>query len=144
MISILVLLHCLSIFPAPCLSYFTRQYSPNSSHRKLQAKDRPFGKDSARNGTETLWTEQFAFIVCQLPNTVLVLLSLHSANLLPCTFFIYSQIVVLASFAHSAVNLCICLAFSGNIEKVLKKFSNVSVSSPTQNAIKHTCVYKCT
>ena len=51
----------------------------------------------------------FTFIVCQLPSTVLVLLSLHSAYLFPCTFFIYSQIVVLVSFAYSAVNLCIHL-----------------------------------
>mgnify|MGYP000674698736 CR=1 FL=1 len=63
----------------------------------------------------------FTFIVCQLPSTVLVLLSLHSANLLPCTFLVHSQIVVLVSFAYSAVNLCICLALSGNIQGGLKK-----------------------
>ena len=68
----------------------------------------------------------FTFIVCQLPSTVLVFLSLHSANLLPCTFLVHSQIVVFVSFAYSAVNLCICLALSGNnqggLKKVLKCF----------------------
>ena len=53
------------------------------------------------------------FMVCQLPSTVIVLLSLHSANLLPCTFLIYLEILVFVSFAYSAVNLFICLAFSG-------------------------------
>ena len=73
----------------------------------------------------------FKFIVCQLPSTVIVLLSLCSANLLPCTFVIYSQIVVFVSFVCSVVNLCICLAFSGNF------------SSPKQNAKPHPCVHKC-
>ena len=53
------------------------------------------------------------FMACQLPSTVIVLLSLHSANLLPCTFLIYLEILVFVSFAYSAVNLFICLAFSG-------------------------------
>ena len=83
------------------------------------------------------------FIACQLPSTVIVLFSLHSANLLPCTFLIYSEIVVFVSFVCSAVNLCICIALGGNnregFKKVLKCFS-----SPTQNAKKHTCVHKCT
>ena len=83
------------------------------------------------------------FIACQLPSTVIILFSLHSANLLPCTFLIYSEIVVFVSFVCSAVNLCICIALSGNnregFKKVLKCFS-----SPTQNAKKHTCVHKCT
>ena len=65
------------------------------------------------------------FIACQLPSTVIILLSLHSANLLPCTFLIYLEIVVFVSFAYSAVNLCICLALRGIIEKGSKKFSNV-------------------
>ena len=80
-----------------------------------------------RNALNIAGVIVFALIVCQLPSTVIVLLSLHSANLLPCTFLIHSQIVVLACFAHSAVNLCICLALSGNnregLKKVLKCFS---------------------
>ena len=84
------------------------------------------------------------FIACQLPSTVIILFSLHSANLLPCTFLIYSEIVVFVSFVCSAVNLCICIALSGNnregFKKVLKCFSSPS----TQNAKKHTCVHKCT
>ena len=39
--------------------------------------------------------------------------------------FIHSQIVVLASFAHSAVNLCICLAFSGNNREGPQKSSQM-------------------
>ena len=74
----------------------------------------------------------FTFIVCQLPSTVIVMLSLHSANLLPCTFLVYSQIVVLASFACSSVNLCICLALSGNYRESLKKVLKC-FSCPTQN-----------
>ena len=83
----------------------------------------------------------FTFIVCQLPSTVLVLLSLYSANLLSCTFFIYSQIVVLVSFACSAVNLCICLALSGIIQGGLKKVLKC-FSSPMQNGNKHTFAHK--
>ena len=85
----------------------------------------------------------FTFIVCQLPSTVIVLLSLHSANLLPCTFVIYSQIVVLVSFAYSAVNLCICFSLSGNYRGGFKKVLKC-LSCPTRNAKKHTCVHKCT
>ena len=73
----------------------------------------------------------FKFIVCQLPSTVIVFLSLRSANLLPCSFLIYSQIVVFVSFVYSAVNLCICLAFSGNF------------SSPKQSQKPLTSVHKC-
>ncbi|XP_015777535.1 PREDICTED: neuropeptide Y receptor-like isoform X1 [Acropora digitifera] len=71
------------------------------------------------------------FMACQLPSTVIVLLSLHSANLLPCTFLIYLEILVFVSFAYSAVNLFICLAFSG-------KFS-----CSTQSAKPITFVHKC-
>lgn len=53
------------------------------------------------------------FIACQLPSTLIVFLSLHSASLLPCTFLLYLEIVAIVSFLYSAVNLCIWLAFSG-------------------------------
>ena len=78
----------------------------------------------------------FTFILCQLPGTTVVLLLLHKANSLHCTFLIYSPIVVFAFFAlfaHSAVNPCICFAFSGNFREGLKKVLKY-FSCPTQNA----------
>ena len=70
----------------------------------------------------------FTFILCQLPSSIVSMLILHRANSLPCTFLIYSHVPVFTLFAYSAVNPCICLAFSGNyregLKKVLKCFSS--------------------
>ena len=61
----------------------------------------------------------FTFILCQLPGTTTVLVFLHKGNSLNCEFLIYLQILLFV--AYSAVNPCICLAFSGNYRQGLKK-----------------------
>ena len=81
----------------------------------------------------------FTFILCHLPGTTVVLVFLHKANSLRCTFLIYLQILLFV--AYSAVNPCICLAFSGNYREGLKKVFKY-FSCPTQNA-KNTLA-KCT
>ena len=87
---------------------FTKHKSQKIAGQGSTLSERQRAKRN-RNALNMAVAIVFTFIVCQLPSTVLVLLSLHSANLLPCTFFIYSQIVLLVSFAYSAVNLCIHL-----------------------------------
>ena len=75
------------------------------------------------------------FILCQLPDSIIVVLFLHKANSLNCAFFVYSSIVILATpFVYSAVNPCICLVFSGNYREGLKK---VLRSICVMNAMKY-------
>ena len=83
----------------------------------------------------------FTFILCQLPGTTVVLLLLHKANSLHCTFHIYLVFAFFALFAYSAVNPCICFAFSGNFREGLKNILKY-FSCPTQNAKQHACVHK--
>ena len=93
---------------------FTKLKSQKIPGQESTHSERERAKRRNRNALNMAVAIVFTFIVCQLPSTVIVMLSLHPANRLPCTFLIYSQIVVLVSFTYSAVNLCICLAFSGN------------------------------
>ncbi|XP_015773717.1 PREDICTED: neuropeptide Y receptor-like [Acropora digitifera] len=61
----------------------------------------------------------FTFILCQLPGTTTVLVFLQKGNSLNCEFLVYLQMLLYV--AYSAVNPCICLAFSGNYRQGLKK-----------------------
>ena len=74
----------------------------------------------------------FAFMLCQLPRAILFWLVLHVTNLLPCAFRILLEIALFLSLSYSAVNPCICFAFSENYREGLKKVLKF-FSCPAQN-----------
>ena len=60
------------------------------------------------------------FVLCWVPATIIVLLSLFARDL-PCGFWFYESIAFFMAHSNCAINPCICFSFSANYRQGLKR-----------------------
>ena len=74
-----------------------------------------------RNAFKMAIAVLLGLFLCRLPWTIIDRIELNAGGVLPCGFFIYTDVFYFLSLLYCAVNPCICFVFSRNYCKGFKR-----------------------